>query len=66
MQALSEDQGSASSKRLTKMATRDRVLADIRAAAGKLKRDDIFFLTSSGRGGQVRNTGTEYEAGRLR
>ena len=48
-------------KRLTKKATRSRVLADIKAAAAKLKRNDIFFLTYSGHGGQVPNTGHDLE-----
>src|SRR5215467_8561878 len=35
--------------------------ADIKAAAAKLKRNDIFFLTYSGHGGQVPNTGRDLE-----
>ena len=38
---------------LTKKATRDNVLAAIRAAAGRLKSGDLFLLTYSGHGGQV-------------
>ena len=62
MQALAKTQGFTKvTKRLTKKATRNRVLADIKAAASKLKRNDIFFLTYSGHGGQVPNTGNDLE-----
>jgi hypothetical protein len=62
MQALAKTQGFTKvTKRLTKKATRNRVLADIKAAAAKLKRNDIFFLTYSGHGGQVPNTGNDLE-----
>ena len=62
MQALAKTQGFTKvTKRLTKKATRNRVLADIKAAASKLKRNDIFFLTYSGHGGQVPNTGHDLE-----
>lgn len=62
MQALAKTQGFTKvTKRLTKKATRNRVLADIKAAASKLKRNDIFFLTYSGHGGQVPNTGNDFE-----
>ena len=47
---------------LTKAATRARVLAGIRAAAGRLKKGDLFILTYSGHGGQVPDvTGEEAE-----
>src|SRR4029453_1727594 len=62
MQALAKAEGFTKvTKRLTKKATRNRVLADIKAAASKLKRDDIFFLTYSGHGGQEPNTGNNLE-----
>ena len=62
MEALAKNQGFTKiSKRLTNRATRNRVLSDIKAAAKKLKRDDIFFLTYSGHGGQVPNTGNDFE-----
>src|ERR1043166_5730829 len=62
MQALAKSQGFTKiTKRLTKKATRSRVLADIKAAAAKLKRNDLFFLTYSGHGGQVPNTGNDLE-----
>jgi metacaspase-1 len=38
---------------LTKKATREAVIAGVKAAAKKLKGGDIFFLTYSGHGGQV-------------
>ena len=45
---------------LTKQATRARLLSAVRAAAKTLKRGDLFFLTYSGHGGQVRDvTGDE-------
>ena len=67
MQALAKAQGfSKVTKRLTKKATRNRVLADIKAAAAKLKPNDIFFLTYSGHGGQVPNTAERFRADRLR
>jgi metacaspase-1 len=48
---------------LTKAATRARVLAGIRAAAGRLKKGDLFFLTYSGHGGQVPDvTGEEADS----
>ncbi len=62
MQALAKTQGFTKvTKRLTKKATRNRVLADIKSAARKLKQNDIFFLTYSGHGGQVPNTGNDLE-----
>ena len=62
MQALARKQGFTKvTKRLTKSATRNRVLADLKAAAAKLKKNDIFFLTYSGHGGQVPNTGNDFE-----
>src|SRR5262245_35093603 len=62
MQALAKKQGFKKvTKRLTKKATRNRVLADIKSAASKLKQNDIFFLTYSGHGGQVPNTGNDFE-----
>jgi hypothetical protein len=62
MQALAKARGFTKiTKRLTKTATRNRVLADIKAAAAKLKRNDIFFLSYSGHGGQVPNTGNDLE-----
>src|SRR5262245_61722019 len=62
MQALAKKRGFTNvTKHLTKSATRNRVLADIKAAAAKLKKNDIFFLTYSGHGGQVPNTGNDFE-----
>ena len=58
MQALAKAQEFTNvTKRLTKRATRNRVLADIKAVAAKLKRNDIFFLTYSGHGGRCRTQG---------
>ena len=62
MAALAKKQRfNSSTLRLTKAATRDKVLADLKAAAAKLKKGDIFFLTYSGHGGQVPNTGNDFE-----
>jgi hypothetical protein len=59
MQALAKARGFTKvTKRLTKKATRNRVLADIKAAARKLKRNDIFFLTYSDMGARCRTRGT--------
>jgi hypothetical protein len=61
MQTLARKQSFSTKTRLTKSATRNKILADLKAAAGKLKKNDIFFLTYSGHGGQVPNTGNDYE-----
>jgi metacaspase-1 len=37
------------------------VVADIKTATAKLKPNDIFFLSYSGHGGQVPNTGNDFE-----
>jgi len=49
---------------LTSEATRERVLKAIRSAAGKLKKGDLFFLSFSGHGGQVKDvSGDEDDLG---
>ena len=53
MADLAQNQGYASTKVLTKKATRGAVLKGISDAARKLKAGDIFFLTYSGHGGQL-------------
>jgi metacaspase-1 len=53
MADLSQAQGFASKKLLTKKATRDAVLKEIADAANELKSGDMFFLTYSGHGGQA-------------
>jgi hypothetical protein len=53
MASLAKTAGFSSSTLLTKKATRDGVIAGIKAAAKKLKTGDIFFLTYSGHGGQI-------------
>jgi hypothetical protein len=55
MAAIARDKGMKRTVLLTRKATRARVLAAIRAAAKALKRGDLFFLTFSGHGGQVRD-----------
>ena len=62
MQAIARKDGFATRLRLTKSATRNRILGDLTRAAKKLKRNDIFFLSYSGHGGQVPNTGNDFEA----
>jgi hypothetical protein len=53
MAKLAKDGGFSSTLLLTRKATRDAVIAGIKAAAKKLKTGDLFFLTYSGHGGQV-------------
>jgi metacaspase-1 len=53
MAAIAKSQGMAASQLLTKAGTRKAVLAGIRAAAAKLGKGDLFFLSFSGHGGQV-------------
>ncbi|HSI54689.1 MAG TPA: caspase family protein [Ramlibacter sp.] len=55
MAALAKGQGMKPTTLLTKKATRAKVLAAMRAAAKALKKGDLFFLTYSGHGGQVRD-----------
>jgi hypothetical protein len=55
MAALARTRGIKSSLLLTKKATRRAVLAGLRRAAEALKSGDLFFLTFSGHGGQVRD-----------
>jgi hypothetical protein len=53
MAAIAREQGMESTVLLTKKATRDAVLSQLRRAADKLKAGDLFFLSYSGHGGQV-------------
>jgi metacaspase-1 len=53
MASVAKAAGFSSTQLLTQKATRDAVIASIKAAAKKLKAGDIFFLTYSGHGGQV-------------
>jgi hypothetical protein len=64
MAALARSRGMAAKVLLTKNATRARVLAGIRAAATRLKKGDMFFLTYSGHGGQMRDVTGEEEDSR--
>jgi hypothetical protein len=60
MAALARSQKMKPTVLLTKAATRAKSIAAIRAAAKSLKKGDLFFLTYSGHGGQVRDvTGEE-------
>src|SRR4029450_2186924 len=61
MRAVARKHGLATRLRLTKSATRSRILGVLKRAAKKLKRNDIFFLTYSGHGGQVPNTDNDFE-----
>jgi metacaspase-1 len=66
MQALAKKQGFKSSTQLlTKAATVAAVNKEIAAAAKQLAKGDIFFLTYSGHGGQVRDTNGDEEADRM-
>ena len=58
--ALARRQGMKATVLLTKNATRAGTLSKIRRAAKSLRKGDLFFLTFSGHGGQVRDvTGDE-------
>ena len=58
--ALARSQGMKARVLLTKKGTRANILAAIRSAARSLRAGDLFFLTFSGHGGQVRDvTGDE-------
>ena len=60
MAALAKSRGMKPTILLTKRATRARTLTAVSAAAARLARGDLFFLTYSGHGGQVRDvTGEE-------
>ena len=56
MRAVARKHRFVTSLRLTKSATRNRILAALK----KLRRHDIFFLSYSGHGGQVPNTGNDF------
>jgi hypothetical protein len=56
MAALAKSQKMKPAILLTKNATRAKTIAAIGAAAKVLKKGDLFFLTYSGHGGQVRVT----------
>jgi hypothetical protein len=51
MQALAQTGGFGTKKLLSKAASRDAVLGEIRAASKGLEAGDIFLLTYSGHGG---------------
>ena len=53
MAALARGQGMKPTVLKTRAATRNKVLAALRSASGKLARGDLFMLTFSGHGGQV-------------
>lgn len=60
MADIATSQGMVPTILLTQQATRSRVLAGLRAAAKQLQSGDLFLLTYSGHGGQVRDvTGDE-------
>ncbi|MEP6608107.1 MAG: caspase family protein [Burkholderiaceae bacterium] len=60
MAALARSQKIKATTLLTRKATRANLLSNIRSAAKSLKSGDLFFLTYSGHGGQVRDvTGDE-------
>ena len=56
MAAIARLKGMKPTVLLTKKATRAALLAGMRAAAKTLKPGDLFFLTYSGHGGQVRDS----------
>ena len=55
MAAIAKSKGMKATTLLTKKATRAKVLAALRSAAKALKAGDLFFLSFSGHGGQVRD-----------
>jgi metacaspase-1 len=55
MAALARSQGLRPTKLLTRKATRAATLKALRAAASALKAGDLFLLTFSGHGGQVKD-----------
>lgn len=55
MAALARKQGMVPTKLITKKATRAATLAALRSAAKALKAGDLFLLTFSGHGGQVKD-----------
>lgn len=59
MRALAKAQGFSSKILLTRDATRAAVLAELRSAASELGSGDIFFLTNSSHGGQVRDVNND-------
>jgi hypothetical protein len=59
MEAIARARGMRSTVLLTTEGTRANVLAEIRAAAKRLKSGDFFFLTYSGHGGQMTDVTSE-------
>ena len=55
MAAIATSKGMVPTVLLTRAATRNRVLSAMRAAARQLRAGDLFFLTYSGHGGQVKD-----------
>lgn len=55
MAGIARSRGMASTVFLTSNATRAKVLKAVRGAARKLKKGDLFFLSYSGHGGQVKD-----------
>ena len=55
MAALAHAKGMSTRLLLTAKATRKALISGVRNAAQKLKKGDLFFLTYSGHGGQVRD-----------
>src|SRR5205814_10701575 len=62
MRAIAKKHGFATTLRLTKSATRNKVLGDLKRYAKKLKKNDIFFFSYLGHDGQVPHTGNDLEA----
>lgn len=57
MAAIADSQGFDVTTLMTKAATRDRVRSEISGAADALEAGDIFMLSYSGHGGQLRDRG---------
>ena len=63
MAAIAKSKGMKSTVLLTKKATRAHALTAMRDAAKALKAGDLFFMTYSGHGGQVRDTNGDEDDG---
>ncbi len=59
MAAIAKSMGMRSTVLLTKKATRAAALAGMRGAAKTLQSGDLFFMSYSGHGGQVRDTNAD-------
>ncbi len=64
MAALAKAQGMKATVLLTRKATRAAMLAGMRSASRTLKAGDLFFLTFSGHGGQIKDSNRDETDGK--